>query len=221
MGLENEFMEVTDRHALRRVRQLVKKYGATVRFKDESRWMRCLGEVMFWSPRFSKHVTTVIGKSIWVPSRKWLAEDDRRAWIVLAHELVHVTDAIKVSGLVFSLAYLFPQCLALLAPLALIPGFEAFWWAILALMPFPAPFRAWIEYRGYGVQLACCYWSRLHLDAPMTHIKRLFLGGSYYFMWPFKGSVERRAQKLRQDIITGRLKGQVAIAGEIHAALKS
>ena len=220
MGVDGDFLQISDRQARRRMQALLKKHGAVIRYKDESAWMRCLGALMFWSPRFSKHMSTVIGKTVWLPSREWAKADEMRTWIVLAHELVHVADAAKVSGLVFSLAYLFPQCLALLAPLALVPGFEMMWYCMAFALPIPAPFRAWIEYRGYAAQLACCYWRRLQLGAPIENISRQFTGGSYFFMWPFSGMVESRANKVRRDIITCKLREEMPIVAEIHKALQ-
>jgi len=220
MGKDSDFLQISDRQAKRRIMALLRKHGAVIRYKDESRFMRCLGKLMFFAPRFSKHMSTVIGKTVWLPSREWARQDEMRAWIVLAHELVHVADSAKVSGLVFSLAYLFPQCLALLVPLALAPGCEAMWWFLTFLMPIPAPFRAFIEYRGYAAQLACCYWRRISLDGPISNIVKQFTGGGYFFMWPFAKTVRKKANDVRYKIVTGKFSSEMPILAEIEKELK-
>lgn len=76
----------------------------------------------------------------------------------LVHEFVHMLDQERDGQFLFSMAYLFPQNLALLAFLAL----GALWWwpaifflAFLgAAAPWPAPYRLAYEVRGYAVGYA-------------------------------------------------------------------
>jgi hypothetical protein len=207
--------EVSDRQINRRVRSLADELGATIRYKNESKFMRGLAKVLFFAPRFNTDTATTIGKTIWLPSREW-ARDDRRCWMVLAHELVHVTDAIRVSGVLFALSYLFPQCLALLAPLALIPGCGWFLACLAFLAPIPSPTRAHWELRGYGISLACLYWRKIPTVGPKYIIERHFVGPTYYYMWPFRQAVQDKMDRYRWMAAAGTLGREIPIADALH-----
>ena len=208
----------SDRMVLRRIRELLRSREIEVRYKNESRFMKFLAALLFFAPRFNEHMATTIGRTIWLPSRQW-ARDERMCWMVLAHELVHVEDSLKVNGVWFALAYLFPQCLALLAPLALLPGCGWMAWFFLFLAPFPAPWRAKAEFRGYAVSLACCYWRKIPMTGPQIVVEKHFSGPTYYWMWPFKSAVTKKFDRYRWMIAAGTLRREIPIAEQIHKAL--
>ena len=210
--------QISDRQIHRKVRDLAARMGAVIRYKDESRLMKILGKILFFAPRFNSDIATTIGKTIWLPSREW-ARDERRCWMVLAHELVHVADAIRVGGVLFALSYLFPQCLALLAPLALIPGCEWLLAFLACAAPIPAPWRAHWEFRGYGISLACIYWRRIPTVGPKYIIEKHFTGPTYYFMWPFGSSVRERIDRYRWMASAGTLSREIPIAADLYGII--
>lgn len=153
--------------------------------KQNSLLMRVLSRVLFFNKTFMSGYITTIGSTIYWPGDASTSSD----WRTLAHELVHVRDKDRALGgmLGFSLAYLFPQSLALLALLAPV---VAFWgpygWllllALIAAAPFPAPRRRHYEEKGYTMSLVCAA-----LDGPISqwtkdNIVEQFVGSSYYWM---------------------------------------
>lgn len=134
--------------------------------------------MFLWNRRFMTDFTTTIG------ARMYTTQPIRgvNGLALLNHELVHMQDARRLTRPVFFAAYLFPQVLALGA-------FGAFWnrwWllALLALLPWPAPFRVWAERRGY----AATFHTLLVWEAPLRiadvlkHMHKVFCGPSYYWM---------------------------------------
>lgn len=114
----------------------------------------------------------------------------------LQHEWVHLKDAETLFGklpkktkrlnlILFSLAYLFPQCLAIFSLLA----FVNLWWllCLLFLLPIPAPFRAMAELRAYR--------RNVELGRPPEDIVPAFCRFGYYFMLPFKKKVLKELTK--------------------------
>lgn len=161
--------------------------GIRVVRKSDSRLMRVLDKLLFFVPNFMTWYTTVIGKTIYTPNGKI---SDR----ALAHEVQHIMDAQKY-GLRYHLAYFMPQCLALLAILAI-------WWLpallfLLFLLPIPSPGRMWIERRGYLMSAAwdvwmcevgnLCPFCRDRID----RYAGVFSSWAYYQMWPFKAANKR------------------------------
>lgn len=188
--------------------------GFQVRVKEDSKLMSILGALLFWIP-FANYATT-IGSKVYIP-RRWF--DDAEAgttewpWRVLAHEIVHVHDKQKMPlGIFgFSVVYLFPQVLAVLALLSLL-GFAlgAEWaWTLLFLLflaPIPAVGRAWAEKRGYAMSMAANYWANGHiLLGAQDGIVAKFTGPDYYFMWPFKKSTSLWAARLESDLWSDKL----------------
>lgn len=119
---------------------------------------------------------------------------------VLQHEAVHLLDMQTFFGLMpsdnaflryfntflFAVVYLFPQCLGILAFLALTGNP---WWlfCLLFLLPLPAPGRALAELRGYR--------RSRELGTPPDHIVKQFTSKNYYFMFPFKRFVGKKILK--------------------------
>jgi hypothetical protein len=117
-------------------------------------------------------------------------------WKILAHEIQHAKDCHSLGFPLFAFIYLFPQILALFAiliPLLVLFGAStSLLWCLLGLLfilPFPALGRAYIEYRGYVVSLACEYWSGSLDPLFIDSVVKSFTNSNYYFMFPFKGTI--------------------------------
>jgi hypothetical protein len=180
-------------------------YGAKVRFKDESRWMRFLGALLFFNRDFMTGYTTTLFRTVWFPSRADIVGSPEWAFQTLAHELVHVD---RCGGkwlrwVWFSLKYLFPQCLALLS----LGAVSAFWVGPIglipllllgSLLPWPAPFRVEEEIWGYAMSEVVKAWCRgRRWTGPVNNSwQGEFLKSGYYFMarnWePVRKRIELR-----------------------------
>lgn len=168
-----------------------------VKFKNESLLMKLLGKIFFFNKDFMTNYTTTIGSTIYFPSRQWLKLRQVSAKVVVLHELIHILDSAKYSQLLFSLMYLFPQCLALLAiPAAFFIGL----WSLLFLAflaPLPAYFRMSLELRAYTFSLYVMHrfnfkhGYNIRLETHARHYVDQFSTSYYYFMWPInKAGIE-------------------------------
>ena len=174
------------------------RYHIKFKFKDESPFMRFLGVALFFNPKFMTNYTTVIGDTVYFPSRKWMKKNENSAAAVLCHELVHVDDSQRVGKLTFMLSYLFPQWLALFALSSFIVGP----WGLLFLVflgPWPAPFRAFWELRGYMMTDM----GRVRQTGEYSRLEWIiskFTSGAYYFMWRFPRHLEEEIENNRELI---------------------
>jgi hypothetical protein len=170
--------------------------GFAVRYKDESRFMKFLG-VLVWifNRRFMTDYTTTIAPVVYFPSRAWAAENPRHVWKVLAHEYVHLWDW-KQGKTWFTFSYLLPQILALGA----LAAFGAFWnlWFLTALgclafaAPWPAKWRTDWELRGYTMSMAVNHWRHGNVQSwQIDGIVKNFTGFDYYRMCPNEGKIRR------------------------------
>ena len=168
--------------------------------KTTSFLMKILSVLLFFNRSFMTSYISVIYPRMYVPKLPWKENDHYSAILVLAHEWVHLSDR-KRFGLLFDIGYLFPQCLAFLSLLA---PFLSVWWllCLLFLLPIPSPTRAWLEFRGYSMTMACKWWLTGN-EINYYWIERQFVGQWYYFMWPFKGIVrkmfEKQMEKIKND----------------------
>lgn len=168
--------------------------------KTTSFLMKILSVILFFNRSFMTSYISVIYPRMYVPKLPWKENDHYSAILVLAHEWVHLSDR-KRFGLLFDIGYLFPQCLAFLSLLA---PFLSVWWllCLLFLLPIPSPTRAWLEFRGYSMTMACKWWLTGN-EINYYWIERQFVGQWYYFMWPFKGIVrkmfEKQMEKIKND----------------------
>lgn len=168
--------------------------------KTTSFLMKVLSVLLFFNKSFMTSYISVIYPRMYVPKLPWKENDHYSAILVLAHEWVHLSDR-KRFGLLFDIGYLFPQCLAFLSLLA---PFLSVWWllCLLFLLPIPSPTRAWLEFRGYSMTMACKWWLTGN-EINYYWIERQFVGQWYYFMWPFKGIVrkmfEKQMEKIKND----------------------
>jgi hypothetical protein len=172
-----------------------------IRYKDEAWEMQALNLLVMWfCPQFMSRFTTVIGSTIYFPSRLYLQRYPKSAMRVLAHEVVHILDAERVSFPAFMLGYLFPQILTL--------GVFAFpWlgpWALLFLLfalPWPAPFRFHFESRAYALDYLTTEAS--HREAALEGISHQFGNWEYYRMYPRPEAVARQVKHWAQQAETG------------------
>jgi len=167
-----------------------------IKFKDESRFMKILGKVLFFNKAFMTHYTTTIGKTVYFPSRALFEQYPGAYFYTLAHEYVHVMDYVQ-HPVLFTLGYLSPQILALLALFSFLafinPYFLLFLIALLFAAPIPAPYRTWAELRGYGMSCKVRLWCGEKLEVIQNIIKEryvtAFTTAAYYFMCPFKNYI--------------------------------
>ena len=169
--------------------------------KRSSFLRKLLSKVLFFNKRFMASYITVIGNKVYVPQMPWKQNNPYGATEVLAHEWVHMKDN-KRLGIVFKLLYLMPQ---ILAPLCLL-GFWNPWFflIILCILPFPAPWRAKFELRGYTISMACRYWL-LGRDPDYHFFVKQFTGPNYYYMYPFEDYMRERLEEEFQRIRADRL----------------
>lgn len=181
--------------------------------KRSSTLMKWLSKLLFFNKNFMSHYITVVGNKVYVPQLPWNEHKPFSACSVLAHEWVHMKDAKKFKFL-FKLLYLFPQ---ILTPLALL-GFWNAWFFLFALclLPIPAPFRAWFEFRAYVVSIAVRWW----LAQSTTNIDWLtkqYTTSSYYWMFPAKKFLAKKFEQEFERIKRDELKDYER---EIKKALK-
>ena len=202
--------------AFEKVSQLGKeKYGLQVGYKDESLFMKILGKILFFNPKFMTNYTTTIGKTVYFANRKWVQENEDSAAHVLAHELVHISDSEEAGSVLFSYTYLFPQILALLSLLAI---WSSLWWLLCLafLAPLPSPTRTYWELRGYAMTDATYYKSAGQFT-DIDWMAGQFTTGAYLFMWPFANDIRDRIENNRELIKQGKLATKIDGANEIIA----
>lgn len=122
----------------------------------------------------------------------------------LEHEVEHIRDY-KEYGILFILGYLFPQVLAVFAILAV-------WnmWFILflvALAPWPAPFRVMFEINGYEATFTRYIkdgvFERWGEEEALKFLKKVFCSSSYFFMSWRWSSIERHFRNFFYRKING------------------
>jgi hypothetical protein len=179
--------------------------------KQDSKLMHLISWVLFFNKNFMTNYATTIGETVYLPeSAKDWSEENLNT--LLSHEHIHIQD--KKKDKLYELKYLFPQILAPLA-LVLLP----FNWILSLslffglLLPWPAPWRAYYERRGYTMTLAALYLikkkqglSEDQIQIDLDYLAELydnkyFHGPDYYFMWPF--GVEKKLKEAITDIKTG------------------
>lgn len=169
-----------------------------IAFKNQTWWMRILGKIMFFNPRFMTDFTTTLGNTVYFPSSDFFGQvSEKEAMIILAHEFVHISDQAKQGRLKYSLLYAIPQIFILWAPiLFLFHWWLACLWICLWAIPFPAYWRMRSEFHGYSMSLFVSNY--LLKEMGMDQINRTyalndladqlskeFTSSSYYFMWMF------------------------------------
>lgn len=171
--------------------------GFELREKRDSKlmWAAYYGLLMFiWQKNFMETYWTTLGKIVYVPYLSEFGKDLQGDYATLWHERTHILDlqALEkkltkpVAGLAWTLGYGFPQIFALGA-LGAIWG--SWWWLLcLGLLgPWPAPFRVWIEMRGYTATIQAWYKMGAALPYPPAEwlnslVNETFCGMKYYKM---------------------------------------
>ena len=175
-----------------------------LRGKDKSLFIRFLGALLFFNPKFMTSFTTTIGSKVYFPKSTALEDKPVATCITLLHEIVHILDGKKYGKITFSLLYMFPQILALLTLPALF--FFGYWGLLflLFLLPLPAYFRMKFERRAYLTELyvAQKLTDRLQvtidLDVHAGLVKKNFNCSSYYWMWVFPLDFNESCEKIKQ-----------------------
>ncbi|MEO0473227.1 MAG: hypothetical protein AAF206_26670 [Bacteroidota bacterium] len=185
---------------------LVHEYKALVpfriRYKDEAWEMQLLNLFVFWfCPGFLNHYTTVIGSTIYFPSRYYVETHPQSAMRTLAHEVVHLLDSERLSLPLFMGGYLFPQVLALGVFLFPFIGIWALGF-LLFLLPIPAPFRFYAESRAYAMDVLTAQpaYRESMKQAAVSH----FSDWNYYKMFPFEDQVKESIDKWVVEAEAGR-----------------
>ena len=60
--------------------------------KKDSKLMRALSKVLFFNKSFMTRYVTVIGNTVYVPSKQWVKDNPYSALEVFCHEWVHMKD---------------------------------------------------------------------------------------------------------------------------------
>ena len=176
-----------------KVRFLLEEYvrekipGFAIVEKSDSRWMKFLSKVLFFTPDFMTRFTTTFYPKVYIPSRLRWEANNFFSIITLTHEYVHLSDR-KRLNLLFNFLYVSPQILAVFALLYPIN----IWFLLfsLCLLPIPSLGRAWAEFRGYRMSMATYYWlcGERYSTEFMVH---QFVSSNYYWMFPFRGILKR------------------------------
>jgi len=129
---------------------------------------------------------------------------DAESWKTVLHEGWHAIQR-KKYGIWFPIGYLFPQVLGIVGIICNVALLSVGWWTpwvlipLAFLLPLPAPFRALWEWEAYKISIACDFWhwGDIKEKALPKYVSGWlvanFTGPSYYFMWPFRGMIERES----------------------------
>ena len=179
--------------------------GLKIKFKDESWFMKLLGKLAFFNKNFMTHFTTVIGKTIYLPTRAGLDNtEDLGPLVIVAHEYRHMVDfGSWFKSFFVRTSYFAPQ---IFSPFMLLLLFLPVIWAIsipLALVmflawltPVPSPGRKYFEFKGYTTSLFALNeiykenkWKETErkylLEEQIAFMNEQFTGPAYYYMWPW------------------------------------
>ena len=154
-----------------------------------------------FNPEIDKRYITVLNGECWFPSSYFDVNGDFRegfaesAIEIMAHETMHEYDRKRWGSFLYTMMYSSPQIFALLS-LGAIGAIWNSWWLLcllflLLLAPLPALGRAYIELRGYRVNMM------LERMKPYGNVQEYaewvadtqFCGPAYFFMFPFKSYV--------------------------------
>lgn len=181
-----------------------------IAYKEDSRFMKFLGSIMFFNKDFHRYITT-INNTIYFPSKTYFADKPVSSIATLLHELVHVSDKNRLTFVLFSLIYLSPQILFLLCiPLFFLIPIKFALISLLLLAPLPALGRAWLEYRAYCMSLYVAYVLsiqyniQIDFQAMKAGIIKQFTGSGYYFMFPFKSFIDKKLNEAFEKCLHGK-----------------
>lgn len=121
--------------------------------------------------QYLTHYHTVIGRTLYVPDA-WDDESDLERVCVLRHERIHLRQGKRYGMVGMAFLYVFP-----IFPVGLAYGRARIEWEA-----YEETIRANAEL--FGLEAA-------KREGLRTHIVKQFTSGSYGWMWPFRGQVER------------------------------
>lgn len=168
----------------------------SVKEKDESNLQKFLCKILFFL-KYSNSFTTFY-PTVWRPITKEI--DRKHNHVILQHEWVHLKDARTLFGklkpsrfnvFLFSVLYIFPQCLSILALLTFVNLY--FLGFLVFLLPFPAPFRYYAELRAYRRTLELT--PNKDKEKRVENIAKSLSGSKYYFCIPFKNLIVKDINK--------------------------
>lgn len=195
-----------EHHLLDRLPPIIRSRipGFEIRYKDESPFMRLLGRLAFFNPDFMTRYTTTWLWYVYFPSRAAVAAEPERFGKVLAHEYVHLLDNQKY-GVRYSLSYVSPQIWALGA-LGAVGVFYSSWFLLFLLFllflgPWPSPWRARWEARGYLMSMAINGWryGQVHPQTQMWIIDT-FHGWEYYKICWTRAAAQSVVMQMMVDV---------------------
>jgi hypothetical protein len=180
--------------------EVARKHNVNAKvYRKQSSWlMKIVGFIIKpFNPQFMVTYTTTIGSTIYVPD-DFMKYEDLHMLEIIAHETQHIIDHSK-GKLLFTLGYLFPQCLALLSifSIAAIWHLWMLWFlaSLVFLSPIPSPFRYKSELAGYRTSVVFGRFVHKYPDSYMEHVYKWVVEQlskkSYYFAWPFPDSIRK------------------------------
>lgn len=187
-------------------------YNFVIKYKNESLFMKIIGLLLFFNKDFMTKYITTIGNTIYFPNEQFIKENELNSISILAHEIVHLQQSKKYGNFLYSLLYLFPQCLFILALLAPISNW--FLLFLVCLFPLPAPWRAKFEEEGYTMSLFVIdvelkafrnkqeYIHNTLIKTAENIDKIFFRGSAYWFMWPFGSNLLEKVEDIENDVIS-------------------
>ena len=155
-----------------------------------------------FNPELDTRYITVVNGECWYPADYFdengnFKESHAEGAIqIMAHETMHEYDRKRIGSFVYTMMYSSPQIFALLA-LGAIGAIWNPWWLLcllflLLLAPLPSPGRAYIEIRGYRVNMMLER-MRTEYSDPQGYAEwaadTQFCSAAYFFMFPFKSYV--------------------------------
>ena len=171
-----------------------------------------LSFMWIWNRRFMTDFYTTIGYKVYIPEEPGKPLNWDGVYRTLRHEFIHMLQRERY-GIWFGLSYVFPQVLAVLALPAFLAIWLGPWWllflsSLIALGPWPAPWRKRWEVEGYTQTMLVDFESRksVHIQIIAQVIDQ-FTGANYWFMWPFRKSITGEFDVIVKDIEEGRIKG--------------
>ena len=153
-------------------------------YKDSSLFMKILGHLLWFNKGFMTDYATTIGNTMYFPSQDYIKNADIGTIALFLHELTHIYDKNRISGILYTALYIFPQLLALLS---LVLMFFCPWYItvlpLLCLLPIPAYFRMLFERKAYTIQLYII--NKYDRVSTLDFYSSQFQTSAYYYMWPF------------------------------------
>lgn len=163
--------------------------GIKIAYKDQSILMKILSFIFYFSKGFKNEYTTMIGNTIYFPSKTYVNHHPISALIAVLHDVVHIND--KLTKLMPTILYMFPQVLSLLFLPLLFISLKLALIFLIFLFPFPAYFRMIIEKRAYIASLYVMYRLNIkssfhiNLEQHSKYFVKQFKTSAYYWVWPF------------------------------------